>query len=152
MTNLLAAALFLFVAGSVCAASHCSFRVHLAANENDGDIFAQPVRSLTGKAVHIERTAWISEHEIVAFYPYKSADNASYGALLQFDDHGRTILETLSMEHRGETLFLFVNGRPLTELLIDKRVSDGRIYVPAGLTQNDVRLMAKDWKVLGRKK
>lgn len=152
MRNLLAFALLLLLAGSVSAAPHGTFRVHLTANANDGDIFAQPVRSLSGKNVHIERTAWISEHDVTAFYPYKSADGASFGALLQLDDHGRTILDTLSVEHRGETLFLFVNGRPLTELLVDKRVSDGRIYVPSGLTQNDIRLMAKDWKLLGRKK
>lgn len=152
MRNLLAIAFSFFLAGSALAGSHCTFRVHLTANKNDGDMFAQPVRSLSGKMVHIERTAWLSELDVTAFYPYKSADGASYGALLQLDDHGRTILETLSVEHRGETLFLFVNGRPLTELLIDKRVKDGRIYLPSGLAQNDIRLMAKDWKILGRKK
>ena len=152
MRNFLALALFFVLAGAAAAGSHCTFRVHLTANENDGDIFAQPVRSLSGKMVHIERTAWISENDVKAFYPYKSADGVSYGALLQFDDHGRTILDTLSVEHRGSTLFLFVNGRPLTELLIDKRVKDGRIYLPAGLTEADIKLMAKDWKLLGRKK
>ena len=152
MRNLVALALFFMLGGAAAAASHCKFRVHLTANENDGDVFAQPVRSLSGKMVHIERTAWISENDVTAFYPYKSADGVSYGALLQFDDHGRTILDTLSVEHRGSTLFLFLNGRPLTELLIDKRVKDGRIYLPAGLTEADIKLMAKDWKLLGRKK
>ncbi len=152
MRNLFAAALFFLIAGSAAAKSHCNFRVHLTANENDGDAFAQPVRSLGGKMVHIERTAWIGENDVVAFYPYKSADGASYGALLQLDDHGRTILDTLSVEHRGSTLFIFVNGRPLTELLVDKRVSDGKIYLPGGLTEAEIKLMAKDWKLLGRKK
>ncbi len=152
MRNLVALALFFMLASAAAAASHCKFRVHLTANENDGDVFAQPVRSLAGKMVHIERTAWISENDVTAFYPYKSADGVSYGALLQFDDHGRTILDTLSVEHRGSTLFVFLNGRALTELLIDKRVKDGRIYLPAGLTEADIKLMAKDWKLLGRKK
>ena len=152
MRNLLAAALFFLIAGPAAAKPHCTFRVHLTANENDGEIFAQPVRSLSGKPVHIERTAWISENDVIAFYPYKSTDRATYGALLQLDDHGRTILDTLSVEHRGSTLFIFVNGRPLTELLVDKRVSDGKMYVPGGLTEADIKLMAKDWKLLGRKK
>ncbi|MEO6872305.1 MAG: hypothetical protein ABI233_08825 [Chthoniobacterales bacterium] len=152
MRNLLAAALFFGLALSSAAAPRCTFRVHVAANANDGGVFAQPMRSLSGKSVYIERTPWLSENDVTAFYPYKSADGTSYGALLQLDDHGRTILDTLSVERRGSTLFIFVNGRPLTELLVDKRVSDGKIYLPSGLTQADIKSMAKAWKILGRKK
>ena len=96
MRNLVALALFFVLTGAAAAASHCKFRVHLTANENDGDVFAQPVRSLSGKMVHIERTAWISENDVKAFYPYKSADGVSYGALLEFVDHRRAILGTRS--------------------------------------------------------
>ena len=46
------------------------------------------------------------------------------------DDHGRTILDTMSIERRGSLLFVFINGRPLTELQVDRRVSDGKIYLP----------------------
>lgn len=152
MRNLLAAALFFGLALSAAAAPHCTFRVHVAANANDGGVFAQPMRSLSGKSVYIERTPWLSESDVKAFYPYKSSDGTSYGALLQLDDHGRTILDTLSVERRGSTLFIFVNGRPLTELLVDKRVSDGKIYLPSGLTEADIKSMGKDWKILGRKK
>lgn len=149
MRNLLAVALLFLAVGPANAASHCTFRVHVAASENDGAVFAQPIRSLSGKNVFIEKTAWLSERDVKAFYPYKSADGASYGALLQLDDHGQTVLDTLSLEKRGGLLFVFVDGRPLTELQIDKRVSDGRIYLASGLTQEDIRLMAKDWKLLG---
>jgi hypothetical protein len=58
----------------------------------------------------------------------------------------------LSVEHRGSFLFVFVNGRPLTELQVDRRVSDGTVYLPSGLTEADIRLMNKDWKLLGRQK
>lgn len=152
MKNAFVAALFFLCAGSALAAAHCTFRAHLTANENDGAVFAQPVPSLRGKKVFIERTAWLSEREVRAFYPYRSADGASYGALLLLDDHGRTILDTLSVEHRGASLFIFLNGHALTELLIDRRVTDGTIYLASGLTEADIKSMAKDWKVLGRKK
>ncbi len=148
----LAAILFFLLAASAPAASHVSFQVHLTASENDGEVFAQQVPSLTGKKVFVEKTAWISEHEVRAFYPYRSPDGASYGALLLLDDHGRTVLDSLSLEHRGTSLFIFVNGRVLTEMLIDKRVSDGTIYLASGLTEADVKSMAKDWKLLTRKK
>lgn len=150
MRNLLACALLFLAVGTARGGAHLSFRVHLPANQNDGAVFAQPIRSLSGKNVFIEKTPWLSERDVKAFYPYKSADGASFGALLQLDDHGQTVLDTLSVERRGTQLFVFVNGRPLTELQIDKRVSDGKIYLASGLTQEDIRLMAKDWKLLGR--
>ena len=51
----------------------------------------------------------------MAFRPYPAADG-TFGVLLQLDDHGKIALDTLSIEHRGSSLFVFINGRPLTEL------------------------------------
>ncbi len=151
MRNALAGALLFLFAASAPAVSHCTFRLHAGASENDGAAFAQPIRALSGKNVFIEKTAWLTERDVKAFYPYRSADGASYGALLQLDDHGRTVLDTLSVERRGSSLFVFVDGRALTELQVDRRVSDGQIYLASGLTEADIKLMAKDWKVLGRR-
>ncbi|HEY1583368.1 MAG TPA: hypothetical protein VGF73_09760 [Chthoniobacterales bacterium] len=130
---------------------HCAFRVHLEANARDGEVFAQPLHSMRGTNVFIEKTAWLTEHDVRSFYPYRSADG-SYGALLQLDDHGQTVLDTLSVEHRGAFLYIFLNGRPLTELQIDRRVSDGKIYLASGLTPADIQLMHKDWKLTGGRK
>ncbi|HEX3816952.1 MAG TPA: hypothetical protein VHW03_01550 [Chthoniobacterales bacterium] len=149
--GLVAICFFLLAAGSASASSHCTFRVHVSTNANDGEVFAQEFRSLSGKKVFIERSAWLSEHDVASFYPYRAADG-SYGALLQLDDHGRAILDSLSMERRGSTLFVFVDGRPLTEMLVDRRVADGKIYLPSGLTQADIKLMTKDWKITGHGK
>ena len=87
----------------------------------------------------------------MAFSPYP-AQNGSFGALFQLDDHGRTVLDTLSVERRGGFLFVLINGRMITELRIDKRVSDGKIYVPSGLTAADVELMKKQWHSPGERK
>jgi hypothetical protein len=131
---------------------HCTFRVHTEANANDGSVFATPFHSpFSNRDVFIEKTAWISEREVAGFYPYQARDG-SYGVLLQLDDHGKIVLDTLSVEHRGSFLFIFVNGRPLTELQVDRRVSDGRIYLSSGLTAIDIQLMSKDWKLLGKRK
>jgi hypothetical protein len=153
MRSLLGAALVFSLAWQAEAgARHCTFRVHLTANANDGDVFAQPIRSLTGHDVYIDKTPWISERDVVAFCPYRAADGGSYAALLVLDNHGRTVLDTLSIEHRGSQMFIFINDRPLTELQVDRRVSDGKIYLPGGLTEKDIKLMNRDWKLLGLKK
>jgi len=131
---------------------HCIFRVHVEANPNDTAIFSSSVRALfSGKQVAIERMPRLSERDVVAFYPYPAADG-NYGALFQLDDHGRLALDALSIERRGSLLFIFINGRPVTELQIDRRVSDGRIYIASGLTKADTELMKKDWRLIGQRK
>jgi len=131
---------------------HCSFRVHAQANPRDTEAFASSVRAqVSGKEIAIEKTPWISERDVMAFSAYPGRDG-TYGALIQLDDHGRVVLDTLSVEHRGSLLFVFINGRFITELQIDKRVSDGKIYIPSGLTAADIDLMKKDWRLIGQKK
>ena len=131
---------------------HCTFRVHAQANPKDTDVFSIPAHATSsGKDVAIQKLAWISEHDVMAFSPYPAQDG-TFGALFQLDDHGRVVLDTLSVEHRGSFLFVFINGRMITELQIDKRVSDGKIYVPSGLTAADVELMKKQWRSPGDRK
>ena len=131
---------------------HCTFRVHAQANAQDTEVFSIPARATSsGKDVAIEKLPWITEHDVMAFSPYP-AQGGTFGALFQLDDHGRVVLDTLSVERRGGFLFVFINGRMITELQIDKRVSDGRIYVPSGLTAADVELMKKQWRLPGQPK
>ena len=127
-------------------------RVHAQANQRDTAVFATSVRAqVSGKDVAIEKMPRISEQDVIAFYPYAAA-NGTYGALFQLNEHGRVALDALSIERRGSFLFVFINGRPITELEIDKRVSDGRLYVPSGLTGADIELMKKDWRLIGQSK
>jgi hypothetical protein len=147
-----ALALFLILPGLAAKGRHCMLRLHVEANPRDTAAFSSAVPAkFSGKAISIERMPRISEQDVVAFYPYTSADN-SYGALIQLDDHGRIALDTLSIERRGGFLFVFLNGRPITELQIDKRVSDGKIYIASGLTAADIAAMKKDWRLIGQHK
>src|SRR6266705_1857097 len=77
---------------------HCTFRVHAQANPRDTETFATSVRAqFSGKDVAIEKMPWISERDVMAFSSYQ-ANDGTYGALLQLDDHGRVVLDTLSVE------------------------------------------------------
>ena len=105
----------------------------------------------SGKDIAIQKLPWITERDVMAFSLYPAQDG-TFGALFQLDDHGRVVLDTLSIERRGGFLFVFINGRMITELQIDKRVSDGKIYIPSALTTADVELMKKQWRLLGERK
>jgi hypothetical protein len=131
---------------------HCTFRVHTEANPNDTASFATSVQAMfSGKTVSIERMPRLTERDVIAFYPYP-ATNGNYGALFQLDEHGRIALDALSVERRGTLLFVLINGRSVSELQIDQRVADGRIYVASGLTKADIELMKKCWRLIGEKK
>jgi hypothetical protein len=154
MKSLIFSAALVSIAFSSAAAKgrHCMFRVHVEANARDTVVFASSVRAqFSGKEIAIEKVARISERDVVAFYPY-TAGQGNYGVVFQLDDHGRLALDALSVEHRGGLLFVFINGRPVTQLQIDKRVSDGKIYIASGLSAADIDLMKKDWPLLGQRK
>jgi hypothetical protein len=124
---------------------HCTVRVHAEANANDGSVFATPVTTpLTGKNIFIEKVPTISERDVAAFRAYPAKDG-SFGVLFQLNDHGRLALESLSTEHRGGTVLVVVNGRAVTEMLVDRRISDGKLYIAAGLNAADIQAMEKDW-------
>ena len=128
---------------------HCMFRLHVEANAQDTDAFASSVKAqLSGKNVAIEKIPRISEQDVIGFKPYQHEGGGDFGVLLQLDDHGRIALDTLTVERRGRYAFVFINGRPITEIMIDKRISDGKLYIKSGLTAADLMLMKKDWKLI----
>jgi hypothetical protein len=144
--------LLLASVGGFAKQRHCTFRVHAQANPRDSEVFSSSMGAqVSGREIAIEKIPWISERDVSAFFPYPARDG-TYGALIQLDEHARVVLDTLSIERRGRFLFVFINGRFITELQIDKRVSDGKIYIPSGLTTTDIDLMKKDWRLIGQTK
>ncbi len=127
-------------------------RAHVQANAHDSDVFSSQFTSgVTGKRVVIEKIPTISENDVAGFRVYQAPDD-TYGVLLVLNDHGKLALDTLSVEKRGTFLYVFVNGKPTAELQIDRRVSDGRLYLASGLSLADIALMRKSWPVLGERK
>ena len=131
---------------------HCTIRAHLEGNANDGEVFSSQLKSpATGRNVVIQKTPAISELDVTGFTTYPARDG-SFGALFVLNDHGKLALDTLSIEKLGTFLYVFVNGKPMAELQIDRRVSDGKLYVANGLSTADVELMKKQWPPKGRAK
>lgn len=154
MTRGLAIGLLLILAAPLASAKSkkCTVRLHVQGNENDGSVFTTPVTTpISGKNIFIEKISTISEHDVSACRPYAAA-NGSFGALLQLDEHGKLALDTLSVERRGSTALVFINGRIVTEFFIDRRVSDGQIFIASGLTAADIASMEKTWPEIGAKK
>ena len=139
----LAVLIGLIAASPMEAKTHSTFRVHAEANASNGPVFSTQLKFF-GRAVTIEKVPTLSENDVTGLQTYRAADG-THGALFQLNEHGRLALDSLSVERRGGSLFVFINGRPITDLRIDRRVSDGKIYIASGLTANDVELLKKDW-------
>ncbi|MDQ6654918.1 MAG: hypothetical protein M3Y80_03785 [Verrucomicrobiota bacterium] len=150
MRSLAAGCILALLAASAAEARKpvCTVRLHVEANANDTEVFSSSAASpRTGKKVVIEKIARISENDVAGFAVYPAPDG-SYGVLFQLDDHGKLVLDTLSIDRRGRFAYVLVNGHGVAELQIDKRVTDGVIYVESGITPQDVALMRKSWPLL----
>ena len=128
-----------------------TIRFHSEANPVSGSEFTmQSKLPNSSRSICLSKIADISENDIVAVYPFPN--NGSMGCAFKLDLHGRIALETLSQEHHGGMLFGFVNARVVTAMMIDRRISDGIIVIPQGLTPAEIVLMKKSFPTLGENK
>lgn len=95
----------------------------------------------------ISRIANISENDIVGIYPFVTADN-QFGCVFVLDTHGQTMLDTISVEKRGTALIALVNGRQVVDMLIDRRIPDGIVVIPRGLTVDELAMLKKHFKII----
>ncbi len=132
-----------------------SVRFHAEANPRDGEPFTVPAKFHNpDRDGVVEKIPVVSERDIRAIYPVPAADG-TFGCLFQLDDHGRVGLQTVSTERRGALLIAFISTKAGThqaaELLIDKPIVDGKIYIPSGLTQLEIEALQKQFPTLGQR-
>lgn len=128
-------------------------RFHAEANERDTERFATPAQLRhPPRAAFIEKVPSLSERHIKAIFPFKAPDG-TWGCAFQLDGSGRLALEVLSTDRRGTSLVVFVSTKTTThqviDMLIDQRVTDGLITVQHGLTDQEIGLLRKHFRVLG---
>jgi len=128
-----------------------SVRFYTQTSSNDSDSFSTAVTLLNGQRTTVDDIAAISERDIVAIYPYPVADGSG-GCAFKLDDHGTIALDSLSSAKRGTFLIETINGRQIADILIDKRVSDGIVTIPAGINTDEMKDLLKKFPVIGGKK
>jgi len=130
-----------------------SVRFHVEANARDGEPFAQAVKFRNPERDgFVERVPSLSERDIKAIYPVPAGDG-SFGCAFLFDQHGRIGLQTLSTLRRGSSLLVFVSSKSgmhqVIDMIIDKPITDGIVYVPRGLTQLEITALQKQFRTMG---
>jgi hypothetical protein len=124
-------------------------RFHVEVTQSDPTFATKVTAGDPPREVIVEKLPSISERDIASFYPYK-ANDGTYSAVFQLDAHGRLILQTLSEESRGKSIVAAVNGRPVTLLAIDKPITDGVIFIPRGLTEENIKQLGASFDLLGK--
>ena len=144
-----------FSAHAMSQKSEVSIRFHTEANPNDGEAFSIPVTLVNQrKQVYVSRVPDFSETQISKILPYHAKDG-SWGCVFKLNPQGRIRLETMSGEIRGSALVVFISTkagpRQVSDLIIDRPVSDGIITIPRGFTAFEIEALKKKFKTVGEK-
>ena len=128
-------------------------RWHVEANGRDGQPFAVPVvYHYPERKGFMASIPAISERNVQAIFPYPAGDG-TFGCAFRLDNFGRTALEEMTLSNRGASVVAFVATKTGThqvvDMTIDTVIRDGIITIPRGLTEIEVRTLAKEFKVLG---
>ena len=128
-------------------------RFHTEANRNDSDTFSIPVNLLyQRRQAYLSKVAGLSEKQIEKILPFPAPDG-SWGCVFKFNPMGRIRLEAMSAEIRGSALVVFVSTKAghhqVADMIVDRPVTDGIITVPRGLTEFEIEMLKKQFKILG---
>lgn len=128
-----------------------SVRIHGEGGAEEGEKFTVPLVLLDGRRAALSIMPLLSEHDIKSVYPFHASDG-TYGVYLRLDPHGANLLTQYSLERMGRNnvLAVMVNGRQVTDVLVDKPVRDGLFCIPQGLTMIEAARFVNSYPVMGQ--
>ncbi len=135
-------------AGSKRRDPNIAIRFHSQVSTFDPSFAARVTAGNPPRELLVEKIPSLSERDIAAFYPYKAADG-TFSAAFQLDRHGAAVLETISAQNRGRYIVAAINARPVALLAIDKKITDGIIFIPYGLTLDEVHKLGESFSLMG---
>jgi hypothetical protein len=133
--------------------STLSVRFHTEGKVEDGPRSVVPVKLANPpRDAYMSTIPEISERNIVAIYPVQ-ASTGSWGCAFKLDEDGRIKLETLSRDLRGKAMIMLIQTKGGThqviDMVIDRPVTDGILYIPHGLTATEIEVMMKQFRLFG---
>ena len=126
-----------------------TIRLHCEGSSTDGPSFVTELQLTDGRKIPIRKVPAVNERDITAFYPFPGNDGL-VGAYFRLDAHGSHKLHQLTLEDKGRTAVVLVNGRPASVLKLSGTVGDGILYVPGGLLPQEVVALEAKFPIIGR--
>lgn len=149
------AVIFAILMGSVMADGNkgmkvnISFHIETEASDNPKMIFPHEV---FGNQRFFRRIPEVSSKDFIAFSPFPSDDQASYGVVLQLKDTARRRLAAVTQISSGKWLVCQAFGRIVDGVLVEDPVDDGVVVVWKGLTIEEIGQMDETLPRIGEKK
>jgi len=127
-----------------------TIRLHGEGTASDGPSFSSEVQ-LNNPPVKIfmRNVPVTSERDIKAFFPFPGNDG-QVGAYFRLDAHGANKLQQFTVEDKGRTAIVLINGRIVANMKIKSAVNDGILYVPGGIQPEEILLLQKQFPIIGR--
>jgi hypothetical protein len=126
-----------------------SFHIETEASDNPKMIFPHQVM---GQQRFFRRIPEVSSNDYIAFSPFPSDDQASYGVILQLKDNARRRLAAITQTSSGKWLVCKAFGRIVDGVLVDDPVDDGVVVVWKGLTLEEIGQLDERIPRIGEKK
>lgn len=126
-----------------------TIRLHGEGSASDGPSFSSEVQ-LNNPPVKIfmRNVPVTSERDIKAFFPFPGNDGQA-GAYFRLDAHGSNKLQQFTVEDKGRTAIVLINGRIVANMKINAAVNDGILYVPGGIQPEEILLLQKQFPIIG---
>lgn len=124
-------------------------RIHGEGMAAEAPTFAFPANLINGRETFLSRMPLITQREVRAVYPFPAADGTQ-GVYLKLDNHGTGLLQQHTMERSGRLLVVMINGRQVSNLVVDRPVTDGIVSIPRGLGEGDIELLTTVFPVIGQ--
>jgi hypothetical protein len=126
-----------------------TIRLHCEGSSTDGPSFVTELKLNDGRKIPIRKVPAVNERDITAFYPFPGNDGLA-AAYFRLDAHGAHKLHQLTVEDKGRTAVVLINGRPASILKLTGTVGDGILYVPGGLLPQEIAALQTQFPVIGR--
>ncbi|MES2981422.1 MAG: hypothetical protein V4727_03830 [Verrucomicrobiota bacterium] len=126
-----------------------SFHVETEMNDNPKMIF--PYEFL-GKQRYFRRMPELASKDFMAFTPFPSEDQTSYGIIIQLRESSGKRLTAVTTANQGKLLVCQAFGRVVDAVMIDQPVNDRVILIWKGLTLDEIRELDKAMPRIGDKK
>ncbi len=122
------------------------------AGPQEGSQFVAPVTLINPPLQTFIRRVPITNHrDIVAFYPFRAADGSLGPISSWITTAGPRSSSTPSRRWTRWRVFM-VNGRPACAVKISKKIIDGIITMPGGMTPKEVVLLETKYPTIGQEK
>ena len=126
-----------------------SFHMETEPGENPKMVFPQV---LSGKERYFRRVPEVTAKDLKAFRPFEDPGGAGYGVLVELKPGAVNRLAGVTAANTGKWLLARVNGNIVDAVKIDKQITDGKLVIWKGISQEGIVAMDKILPRIGEQK